>query len=41
MRPGSGDQLFFADHLTRAFDQSGENVEGTAAEPYRSVALEQ
>ncbi len=40
-RPGSGDQLLFADHLTGAFDQSGQDVEGAAAEPHRPVALEQ
>src|SRR5580704_14607924 len=39
--PGSGDQLFLADHLARAFDQSGQNVKGAAAEPHRPVALEQ
>jgi hypothetical protein len=40
-RPGSGDQLLFADHLAGAFDQSSQNVKGAAAEPHRLVALEQ
>src|SRR4030095_8494154 len=35
LRPGSGDQLLFADHLAGAFDQSGQNVKGAAAEPHR------
>jgi hypothetical protein len=39
--PGSGDQLFLADHLAGMFDQSGQDVEGAAAEPHRLVALEQ
>ena len=41
LRPASGYQLFLADHLAGTFDQSGENVEGAAAEPHRLVALEQ
>jgi hypothetical protein len=41
LRPGPGDQLLLADHLTGAFDQSGQDVEGAAAEPHRPVALEQ
>ena len=40
-RPGSGDQFLLADHLAGAFDQSGQDVEGAAAEPHRLVALEQ
>jgi hypothetical protein len=40
-RPGSGDQLLLADHFAGAFDQSGQNVEGAAAEPHRLVALDQ
>ena len=40
-RPGSGDQLLLADHLAGALDQSGQDVEGAAAEPHRLVALEQ
>ena len=40
-RPGSGYQLVLADHLAGAFDQSGQDVEGAAAEPHRLVALEQ
>src|SRR5216684_4671832 len=39
LRPGSGYQLFLADNLAGAFDQSGQDVEGAAAEPYRCVAL--
>ena len=41
LRPGSGDQLLLADHLAGAFDQSGQDVEGAAAEPHWLVALEQ
>src|SRR6185295_937870 len=40
-RPGSGDQFLLADHLAGAFDQSGQDVEGAAAEPHRLVALKQ
>jgi hypothetical protein len=41
LRPGAGDQLLLTDHLAGALDQSGEDVEGPAAEPYRRVALKQ
>jgi hypothetical protein len=41
LRPGSGDQLLFADHLAGAFDQSSQDVKSPAAEPHRLVALEQ
>ncbi len=41
LRPGSRDQLLLADHLAGALDQSGQDVEGAAAEPHRLVALEQ
>ncbi len=41
LRPRAGHQLLFADHLAGAFDQSSQNVEGTAAEPHRPVGLEQ
>ena len=41
LRPDAGDQFLLADHLAGAFDQSGQNVEGAAAEPHRLVALEQ
>src|SRR5580700_5283859 len=39
--PNLGDQLFLADQLTSAFDQSGQDVEGAAAKPHWLVALEQ
>src|SRR5260370_31769501 len=38
-RPGSGHQLFLADNLAGTLDQSGQDIEGPAAEPYRCVAL--
>ena len=41
LRPGASDQFFLADHLAGAFDQSGENVKGAAAEPHWLVALKQ
>ena len=41
LRPGPGDQFLFADHLAGAFDQSGQDVKGAAAQPHRLVALEQ
>jgi hypothetical protein len=41
LRPSSGDQLFLAENLTGAFNQSGENVEGPAAAPYRRIPLKQ
>src|SRR6185369_5378127 len=40
-RPGPRDQFLFADHLSRAFDQAGQDVKGAAAEPHRLIALEQ
>src|SRR5260370_6257096 len=39
LRPGWGYQLFLADNLAGAFDQSGQNGEGPAAQPHRCVAL--
>jgi hypothetical protein len=41
LRPGSGYQLLFTDHLAGPFDQSGQDVEGAATQPHRLVALEQ
>jgi hypothetical protein len=41
LRPGAGYQLLLADHLAGAFDQSGEDVKGAAAEPHWLVALQQ
>jgi len=41
LRPSSGQQLVLANHLTGAFDKSGQNIEGATAEPYRLVALKQ
>src|SRR6266581_2476686 len=39
LRPGSGYQLFLADNLAGAFDQSSQNFEGPAAEPHRCLTL--
>jgi hypothetical protein len=41
LRPGSGYQFLFADHLAGAVDERGQDVKGAAAEPHRLVALEQ
>src|SRR6266436_7545314 len=40
-RPGSGFKVILADYLTRAFEQRGQDVKGTAAEAHRLVAFKQ
>jgi len=39
--PGAGNQVVLADHLARAFDQRGQDVERAAAESHPVAALEQ
>src|SRR5262249_1617158 len=41
LRPGTAYQVFLANNFTGAFDQSSQDVEATATEPHRLVALEQ
>src|SRR5271156_5198498 len=41
VRPNPGDQLVLADQLAGAFDERGQDVESTAAEPHRPPILEQ
>src|SRR5271166_7067083 len=41
LRPDPGNQLVFADHLAGLFHQSGQDVEGTAADLNLSVPLQQ
>jgi hypothetical protein len=39
--PGSGNQFLLADHLARTFDQSGQDIEGAAAQSHWLVAVQQ
>jgi hypothetical protein len=41
LRPRSGNQLLLGDNLTRALDQSSQDIEGPAAESHRCIAFEQ
>jgi hypothetical protein len=41
LRPGAGYQIFLCHHLASAFDEGGQDIKGTAAQPDRLVALKQ